>query len=645
MMDSQETPIVKEGIVNETTNVANTEETKVIAEDAQPVAEETVEVETAETPVETTAEEAPQEEEKTPQIPLMTTKAEVLARAPEIAESDQTGERQELDLLKQLFYKYQRAENQEARQAYLDAGGDPEAYEPKPSADEEAFKSAMQTIRQRRADQQAAIERERQANLEKKLEIIEKIKVLAATPEEANKTYDEFKQLQAEWREIGSVPPEKATEVWKNHQHFVEQFYDLLKLNSEMREYDFKKNLEAKTRLCEQAEKLAEEADVISAFNQLQGLHQEYKEIGPVAKELREEIWNRFKAASTIVNKRHQEHFEAQKAREEENLQKKTELCEKVEAIETEGLKTYADWEAKTQEIIDVQAVWKTIGYAPQKMNAKIFERFRAACDKFFEQKVSFFKTLREGLNENYVAKKALVEKAEALKDSTEWKETGDALIQLQKQWKTIGAVPKKYSDQLWKRFIDACDYFFEQKGKATASERNEQQENLAKKLDIIEQLKALGENAAEVTIEKVRELQQNWAEVGHVPFRDKDKVYKQYREICDKLYEGLSKSRAARRLNSFKNSLKATAEQAGNGLVGERNRLTRAYENLKSEIQTYENNLGFLSSKSKKGNSLVEELGKKVEKLKGELSLLAEKINAVNEQIKADKAEKEGKE
>ena len=605
-MDSQELPVQNEGMVNEN-NVAN------------PEVEQT---ETAQT-------------ETTTQIPLMTTKAEVLERALALAQSEEVGERQEIDLLKQLFYKYQRAENQEAREAYIAQGGDPETYSPEPSVDEENFKLAMQALRQRRADQQAALERERQDNLEKKLAIIDKIKALAATPEEANKTYDEFKQLQNEWREIGSVPPENATEIWKNHQLYVEQFYDLLKLNIEMREYDFKKNLEAKTRLCEQAEKLADETDVISAFNQLQGLHQEYKEIGPVAKELREEIWSRFKAASTVINKRHQDHFEAKKAQEEENLQKKTELCEQVEAIQTEGLKTYAEWEEKTQQIIAIQGVWKTIGYAPQKMNTKIFERFRAACDKFFEQKITFFKTLREGLNDNYAAKKALVEQAEALKESTDWKATSDAMIELQKKWKTIGAVPKKYSDQLWKQFIDACDYFFEQKGKATAGERSEQLANLEKKRDVIERLKALAEQAEEVTVDKIRTLQNEWAEIGHVPFRDKDKVYKQYREICDTLYDGLSKSRAARRLNSFKNNLKASADQGGNSLQAERNRLQRAYDNLKGEIQTYENNLGFLTSKSKKGNSLVDEVNKKIEKLKGELALLKEKIKAVNEQMK----------
>lgn len=572
------------------------------------------------------------QETLTPQESM--TKAQVLTRVQEIAASEETGEKQELDLLKLLFYKYHRAEAQEARNAYIEAGGNPEEYKPEPDPDEENFKAAMQTIRQRRAEAMAEQERQRQENLEKKLAIIEKIKEMAATPEEANKTYDEFKAVQNEWKEVGPVPAEKATEVWKNYHLYVEQFYDLLKLNSEMREYDFKKNLEAKIRLCEAAEKLAEVEDVISAFNQLQALHQEYKEIGPVAKDLREQVWARFKAASTVVNKRHQDHFEALKAKEEENLARKTELCEQVEAIEMEGLKTFAEWDEKTKQIIDIQAVWKTIGFAPQKMNTKIFERFRQACDRFFTAKAEFFKNLKEGLNENLEKKKALVEQAEALKDSTEWKKTGDALIELQKQWKTIGSVPKKYSDQLWKRFIDACDHFFEAKNQATASQRNEEQENMNQKLSIIEQLKALLEAGEEATLDQVKELQKQWTEVGHVPFREKDKLYRQYREVCDKLYDGFSQSRARRRLDSFKSSLKDKAEQAGTNMTRERDRMMRAYENMKNEIKTYENNLGFLTSTSKKGNSLLDEMAKKVDKMKAELALLAEKIKAVNEEI-----------
>ena len=605
---------------------------------------EVIATETLETPEtvenhevqEPTAEETPAADEKAePQIPLMKTKEEVLARAQEIAAQADGGNKQELELLKQLYYKYHKADMLAAMQAFVDAGGAAEDYQPEPDPTEEPFKEAMQQIRQCRAKLMAEQEKQRADNLERKQAVIEKIKLLATTPEEAGKSYDTFKELQAEWREIGPVPAEHVSEIWKNYQLYVEQFYDMLKLNIQFREYDFRKNLEAKTLLCEQAEKLAEEKDVVAAINRLQALHQDWKEIGPVAKELREEIWNRFKEASTVVRKRHQEFFEARKAQEEENLKKKSELCEQVEAISIDGLKTFADWDAKTKEIIDLQATWKTIGFAPQKMNTQIFERFRAACDKFFAEKASYFKSVKEELNENLQKKKELVEKAEALKDSTEWKKTSDALIDLQKQWKSIGAVPRKLSEDLWKRFVGACDHFFEAKSAATAEERGEQQENLQKKQEIIEQLKALVENVAEASAQKVRELQAAWNEIGFVPIREKDKLYKQYHEVLDEIYKKLNLSQAERRLNSFKTTLKVSAEAGANTLSRERDRLMRAYDIMKSELQTYENNIGFLSASSKKGNSLLQEIQKKVDKLKDELGLLKEKIRAVETEMR----------
>ena len=624
------------------------EQTKVNEAEVEVTPAETVANENPETPVSAEAPEAPEAGElnaepaaaEEPQIPLMKTKEEVLARAQEIAEKNDGGDKQELELLKQLYYKYHKADMVARQQAYVEAGGDPDTYQPEPDPTEEPFKAAMQQIRQRRAEMQAEQEQQRAENLERKQAVIEKIKLLATTPEEAGKSYDAFKELQNEWKEIGPVPAENVSEVWKNYQLYVEQFYDMLKLNIQFREYDFRKNLEAKTLLCEQAEKLAEETDVVKAINQLQMLHQEWKEIGPVAKELREEIWNRFKEASTVVRKRHQDFFEARKAQEEENLQKKTELCEKVEAVGTEGLRTFADWDAKTKEIIDLQAVWKTIGFAPQKVNTQIFERFRAACDKFFTEKAAYFKAVKEELNANLQKKKALVEQAEALKDSTEWKKTSDALIELQKQWKAIGAVPRKVSDELWKRFVGACDQFFEAKNKANAGQREEQHNNLEQKQAVIEQLKALVGNAAEATVQKVRELQTQWNAIGFVPVRDKDKIYKQYHEVVDQLYKQLNLDRAEQRLNSFKTTLKVTAEKEGNSLARERDRLARAYEIMKGELQTYENNIGFLSASSKKGNSLVQEIQKKVDKLKDELNLLVQKIKAVETEMRNQQKE-----
>jgi len=584
------------------------------------------------TPAEETTEPQPAKEE-TAEVPA--TKEEVVARMKELASGEELGEKTELDQLKVLFYKYHNAEIQAAHRAFIEAGGEAEKFVPQIDPLEPEFRAAMQVVRERRAAAQEALEKQKQENLQRKLSILERLQQLAETPEEANKAFDEFKALQTEWKEIKAVPAERATELWKTYQLRVENFYDLLKLGHELRDYDFRKNLEVKTRLCEQAEALAKVEDVIQAFNQLQGLHQEWKETGPVAKELRDEIWNRFKAASSVINKRHQAHFEELKAQEEQNLAEKTALCEELEGFETDGLKTFADWDAITQKIIALQARWKTIGYAPQKMNNQIFERFRQGCDAFFEKKSQFFQNLKDELSANLAKKKELVEKAEALMDSTEWRATGDTLIQLQKQWKEIGSVPRKYSEALWKRFVGACDHFFEAKQQATAGQREEENANLEQKRSLIDQLKGLAAEGAEYTIQQVKELQQKWNDVGHVPFRDKDKLYKEYREICDKLYDALNATQAQRRLNNFRNNLAQKIEKEGANLESERNRMMRAYERMRDELKTYENNLGFLNAGSKKGNSLVDAMKKKVEKLRDELNLLAQKIKTVDEQLR----------
>ncbi len=573
-------------------------------------------------------------EPATPAAPVYTTKEEVVNRVKEIAQSEELAEKQELDLLKQLFYKFHNNDIQEARNAFIEGGGEPEKFEPQIDPLEPEFRASMQLIRDRRAAAQEELERQKQENLKRKLEILDRIQQLASTPEEANSAFDEFKALQNEWKEIKLVPAERATELWKNYQLYVEQFYDLLKLGHELRDYDFRKNLETKTRLCEEAEALIEAPEVVAAYNQMLILNQEWKETGPVARELREEIWNRFKTATTAIYKRHQDFFEARKAKEEENLNQKTALCEQIEAISTDDLKTSSDWDEMTKKIIEMQATWKTIGFAPQKMNTAIFERFRKGCDAFFEKKAQFFQALKESLNENLAKKKELVEKAESLKDSTEWRSTGDILIRLQKQWKEIGNVPHKYSEELWKRFVGACDQFFEARQQATAGVRDEQNANKEEKQNIIERLKELAAKEGEEIIQEVKELQKKWNEVGHVPFRDKDRLYKEYREVCDKIYGALSASHAKRHLNNFRNNLAQKIEKEGGSLSNERQRMMRAYERMRDELNTYENNLGFLSSNSKKGNSLVDSMKKKVEKLRDELSLLAQKIKAVDEQI-----------
>ena len=572
-------------------------------------------------------EETPQEEEHK----VYTTKKEVLDRVKEIAHGEDAPQKEEVDYLKTVFYKLHIAEREAKLKDYIDGGGDPEAYQITPDEDEEVFKAEMGIIKERRQQQFREMEAEKEENLKKKLEIIEKIKAMVTSPEEASKTYQEFKTLQQEWRDIKAVPAERANELWRNYQLYVEQFYDLLKLNSEARELDFKKNLEAKTRLCEAAEKLADEEDVISAFHQLQKLHQEYREIGPVSKELREEIWQRFKAASTVINKRHQQHFENLRAREEENLQKKTALCEKVEAIAAEENKGSADWERHTQEIIAIQQEWKTIGFAPQKMNVKIFERFRAACDAFFARKAEYFKSMKDAFKENAEKKRALIEKAKALQDSTDWRSTSDKLIALQKEWKTIGMVPKKLGDQLWEEFLAACNKFFEARNAAGAGQRSEEYANLEKKRDVIARLKAIAEQGGDDLQEQVQKLVEEYNAVGHVPFKEKDKLYKEYHEVLDRLYKELNISVARRRLSKFKDTLKQVAERGEGALDSERARLMRQYESMKQEIQTYENNLGFLNASSKKGNSLIDEMNRKVQKLKDDLELIKEKIKAID--------------
>ena len=617
MMDSHDTGLnLEEGKVEETKNLAE------VVADGQPM--EQIEVETDGMPEVDDNEEVP----VAVYVPK-DTKEEIISRLKEMVETGQVADKQELDALKQNFYRLHRTAQEAAQAAWVEAGETLETFVPEPDSLEEEYKEVMAKIKQMRTELMQQQEAEREGNLQKKLDIIERLKVIIEGAIDSN-AYNEVKQLQQEWKLIGNVPPGRVNELWKNYQLYMEKFYDLLKLNNEFREYDFKKNLEIKTRLCEEAEELATEKDVVSAFRKLQKLHLDYRETGPVARELREQLWVRFKNASTEVNRRHQAHFEALKETELNNLDQKTVICEIVEGVEFDKLTSFATWEEKTKEILALQAKWKTIGYAPQKMNVKIFERFRTACDTFFSRKTEYFKQLKENMAKNLEQKKALCEQAEVLKDSTDWKETADKLTKLQKQWKTIGAVPHKYSDVVWKRFIAACDYFFEQKGKATSSQRTEEMENLEKKRDIISRLKDVNVGETDGDAGKmVRSLVQEWNAVGHVPYKEKDKLYKEYRTLVDALFDKLNLSASQKRLNNFRSNL----SNAGNSLSRERERLVRAYENMKSEIQTYENNIGFLSSASKKGNSLVAEMNRKVEKLKNELQLILDKIKVIDEQ------------
>ncbi|KAA6352426.1 hypothetical protein EZS27_000237 [termite gut metagenome] len=569
---------------------------------------------------------------------LQPTKENILKRLNELCADAENTNKQELDNLKLNFYKLHNAEWEEDRKQFVEATGTEEGYIPKISDKEEnEFKRLMAIIKEKRNKQAVEIEKQKEGNLKAKLSIIGKLKELVETSEDANRSYNDFKKLQQEWNEIKQVPQNKVNELWRSYQLYVEKFYDILKLNNEFRDYDFKKNLELKIKLCEAVERLSDQPDVISAFHQLQKLHQEFRETGPVTRDLRNEIWNRFKTASTTVNRRHQQHFDQLKEVEQQNLDQKTVICEIVEAIEYANLTSFAAWEDKTREVIALQNKWKTIGFAPQKMNVKIFERFRKACDEFFSKKGEFFKGIKEGMSENLKKKEALCEKAEALKDSTDWKESSDILIKLQKEWKTIGSVSRKHSDVVWKRFITACDYFFEQKGKVMSSLHSEEVENLALKKAIIHQLATMDESAGDKKVEEeVRKLVKEWGKIGHVPFREKDKLYEEFNSLVDKRYERLHISISDKKLHNFKSSL-SNLQETSQSLYKEREKLVRTHDHIKNDIQVYENNLGFFTSSSKKGENLLVEANRKIEKLKDDLDLISQKIQMINEEIEKE--------
>ena len=562
------------------------------------------------------------------------TKEEVIERLKEIASNEETPQKEEIDLLKSAFYRLHLAEREAEQKAFIEAGGAPEDYKALPSESEQIFKAELSLIKEKRAKYLLKLEEEKKENLTKKLAIIEAIKEISTSPDVANKSYNHFKELQQQWKEIKAVPADKANDLWRNYHLYTEQFYDLLKLNNEAREYDFKKNLELKTELCELAEALNDEKDVISASAKLQELHHQYREIGPVAKELREEVWLRFKNASTVINKKHQAYFETLRAKEADNLEKKTALCERLEALNTNKSTTINAWEAQSKEVLDIQKEWKTIGYATQKMNVKIFERFRKACDEFFENKAMFFKDMKDTFAINIEKKKKLIETAKQLATSTDWNATGEKFIRLQKEWKTIGHVPRKTGDKLWEEFNSTCNKFFDARKEAGADAHENEHKNLERKQNIVQQLKTFVEEKAEDVQEKVLSLMKEYSNIGHVPYKEKDKIYAEYQEVVDRLKKELNISIARKRLDAFKNNLKKVVEQGENALESERNRLFRAYERITQELKTYENNLGFFNASSKKGNSLVDEMNRKINKLKDEIELLKNKIKEIDKQL-----------
>jgi len=541
----------------------------------------------------------------------------------------------EVEHIKQLFYKKIKSEIEEQKKLFVEAGGIETEFISAKDELEETFKSYLNEFRVKKASIFAQLEKDKEANLLQKLQLLEQMKVLVSSNDDVSTHINEFRSLQQKWKSIGMVPQTSSTDLWKQYNLYQESFWDLIKINNELREYDFKKNLESKTLLCEAAEKLADETDIISSFQQLQKLHEEWHELGPVARELREQIWNRFKDASTAINKKHQSYFDTIRKLEEENYTAKNELCEKIEAFDFSNLTSYRAWDDATKTMLAWQDEWRTIGFAPRKVNQKIFDRYRKACDAFFAAKGEFYKDTKNVLTQNADKKKALCEQAEILKESTDWKETGEKLILLQKEWKAIGPIPKKYSDELWKRFIAACDYFFEQKNKSTSGQRNAETENLSKKKELIAKISTFEktDNHNE-SLATLRALMAEWNTIGHVPFKEKDKVYKEYRDAVDKQFETLNVEASNRRMDSFRTNLKDMSSKGENKLNREREKLVRAFEHLKSEIATYENNIGFFTSSSKKGGGLIKEMERKIEALKEESKLIEQKINLIDENI-----------
>ncbi len=563
------------------------------------------------------------------------TREELLAALKLLVSQEIEDSKDEIEQIKQIFYRKVKTELEEKKRKFLEEGGEEIDFKPEKDELDDQMKELLSEYKARKSAYTAKLEAERENNLLQKQHILERMKLLVDSNDDVSTHVNEFRELQKKWKTIGQVPQAQVNELWKLYSSYQDSFWDLIKINNELREYDFRKNLEIKQQLCDTAEKLADEEDVVSAFHQLQKLHEEWHETGPVSREFREEIWNRFKAASSVINKKHQGHFESIRKLEDDNLELKQALCEKLEALDFSSLTSYKAWDDATKTVITLQEEWRAIGFAPRKMNHRIFDRYRAACDKFFNAKAEFYKASKSVLTVNLDKKRQLCEQAEALKDNTDWKPTSDKLIQLQKEWKTVGPVAKKYSDELWKRFIGACDYFFEQKQKNTTDVRSVETENMAKKKEIIAAIQALdtvADKEAPEILTQLREYIAAFNEVGHVPFRDKDKIYKEYRTAVDLMFEKLNVDANQRRLDNFRSNLKDMSNKGENKLLREREKLVRAYEHLKSEIATYENNIGFLTVNSKKGSGLIREMERKIEALKEEANLIEQKIGLIED-------------
>lgn len=561
-------------------------------------------------------------------------KEELVAALAALIEKPVDEIRDEVNAIKNQFYALRKAEQEVELAEFVDKGNEPAAFAAKPDAEEEKLKDLLNEYKEKKAAQLAAIEAERVANLERKRAILAELSEIAKDVDNVNKFYAKFQQLQQTFKEVGSVPAADDKALWKEFQTVTEQFYDSLKINKQLRDLDFKKNLESKENLCKEAEALADENDVIVAFKKLQELHDKWREIGPVVKELREDLWKRFKEASSAVNKRHQAFFENRKEKEKENEVAKTAICEEAEAIVLAELTTYAKWNDATKQIILMQERWKTLGFASKKVNNELFARFRKTCDEFFAAKAEFFKRMKDESAENLAKKHRLCERAEALKDSTDWKKTADELTAIQKEWKTIGPVPKKSGDAVWKRFIAACDYFFENKNKNTTNVHQEEHANLKAKKAIVEKIKTIDESLSKDEIKNLlKTLVADYQQIGHVPYKEKDKIYEEYRAALNEAYEKFDIKETRARFESFANSVESMSSDK-NKLFKERDRLVRIYEAKKNELKTYENNLGFFNVSSKAGGSVLKEMERRIAKAKEDLISLEKKIDLIDEKL-----------
>lgn len=542
--------------------------------------------------------------------------------------------RDDVERIKALFYKKLKIESDERRSKYLSEGGKIEDYKPEPDPDEPRVRQLLDKYREKRSDQVKVQEAEKYDNLKKKYEIVDKIKELVNREESINKTFQDFRTLQNEWHAAGVVPQSSLKDLWENYHHAIEIFYDYIKINKELRDLDLKKNLEAKIQLCEKAEELLLEPNPVNAFRALQDYHNRWREIGPVPQESKNEIWERFKEATAQINKRHHEYFEKQKEEQKKNLEAKIALCEEVELINTQEISNFKEFDEKAAKVVELQKIWRTIGFAPKKQNNKVYQRFREACDAFFEKKRSFYSDNKEIQVSNLQKKTELCLHAESLQDSTDWKTTSDALIKLQKEWKEIGPVPRKQSEKLWKRFRKACDTFFNRKAEHFSKLDTSYEDNLKAKLELIKELEEFNPGTdIQSSFNRLKEIQRKWTEIGFVPFNMKDEITNRYRNALNKEFDKLKIGDEDKNILKYKNKLDnlKTNPKASRKVRNERDKFFTRIKQLENDIVLWENNIGFFA-KSKNADTMIKEVQEKIENAKNQIKTLEEKVRMIDQ-------------